>query len=229
MPIKFKTDLGTIKIDDNVIATIAGLSAMESYGIVGMASKNAADGFFELLKWDHFTKGISVVSKEEKLNIDLHIIVEYGVQISVVSKNIKDIVKQRSILSAYIFCEKANDLISWSQKSFDLTIIDRYYESALCYHYLRGELSKELCEIYSQLIKTDLSVFLDISPDKCIERLARRSTLSPYETKEYLEQAHYFYHTKFKSFWKIDASLSPDEISHQIYSKIIKAYFKGHL
>lgn len=147
----------------------------------------------------------------------------------IVSKNIKDIVKQRSILSAYIFCEKANDLISWSQKSFDLTIIDRYYESALCYHYLRGELSKELCEIYSQLIKTDLSVFLDISPDKCIERLARRSTLSPYETKEYLEQAHYFYHTKFKSFWKIDASLSPDEISHQIYSKIIKAYFKGHL
>lgn len=93
MPIKFKTDLGTIKIDDNVVATIAGLSAMESYGIVGMASKNAADGFFELLKWDHFTKGISVVSKDDKLNIDLHIIVEYGVQISVVSKNIKDRVK----------------------------------------------------------------------------------------------------------------------------------------
>ena len=63
----------------------------------------------------------------------------------IVSKNIKDIVKQRSILSAYIFCEKANDFISWSQKSFDLNIIDRYYESALCYHYLRGELRNELC------------------------------------------------------------------------------------
>lgn len=93
MPINFNTDLGSVSIDDSVIATIAGLSAMESYGIVGMASKNAADGFFELLKWDHFTKGINVVSKEDTLSIDLHIIVEYGVQISVVAKNIKDRVK----------------------------------------------------------------------------------------------------------------------------------------
>lgn len=93
LPIKFDTDLGTVSIDNNVIATIAGLSAMESYGIVGMASKNAADGLFELLKGDHFSKGINVTSKENTLNIDLHIIVEYGVQISVVSKNIKDRVK----------------------------------------------------------------------------------------------------------------------------------------
>lgn len=93
LPIKFDTDLGTVSIDNNVVATIAGLSAMESYGIVGMASKNAADGLFELLKWDHFSKGINVTSKENTLNIDLHIIVEYGVQISVVSKNIKDRVK----------------------------------------------------------------------------------------------------------------------------------------
>ena len=93
MPIKFNSELGTISIDGNVIATIAGISAMESYGIVGMASKNAADGFFELLKWDHFTKGINVNSKDNTLSIDLHIIVEYGVQISVVAKNIKDRVK----------------------------------------------------------------------------------------------------------------------------------------
>lgn len=93
MPIKFNTDLGTVSIDDNVIATISGLSAMESYGVVGMATKNAADGIFELLKGDHFTKGINVVSKKNIISIDLHIIVEYGVQISVVAKNIKDKVK----------------------------------------------------------------------------------------------------------------------------------------
>ena len=50
MPTKTITDLGAIVIDENVIATIAGVSAMESYGIVGMASKSAADGLFELLK-----------------------------------------------------------------------------------------------------------------------------------------------------------------------------------
>ena len=93
MPIKIKTDLGIISIDNNVVATIGGLSAMESYGVVGMATKNAADGIFELLKWDNFTKGINVVSKNNIVNLDLHIIVEYGVQISVVARNIKDKVK----------------------------------------------------------------------------------------------------------------------------------------
>lgn len=93
MPAKINTELGTISIDDNVIATIAGLSAMESYGIVGMASKNATDGLFELLKWDVFSKGIKVNSKDNILNIDLHVILEYGVKISVVSENIIERVK----------------------------------------------------------------------------------------------------------------------------------------
>ena len=93
MPAKTNTDLGTISIDDNVIATIAGVSAMESYGIVGMASKNATDGLFELLKWDSLTKGIKVYSKDNILAIDLHVILEYGVKISVVADNITERVK----------------------------------------------------------------------------------------------------------------------------------------
>ncbi len=93
MPAKTFTDLGAIVIDDNVIATIAGVSAMESYGIVGMASKNAADGIFELLKWDNLSKGIKVFSKENQLTIDLHVILEYGVKISVVAENIIERVK----------------------------------------------------------------------------------------------------------------------------------------
>lgn len=93
MPAKTSTDLGVISIDDNVIATLAGVSAMESYGIVGMASKNATDGLFELLKWDHLSKGIKVYSKDNNLTIDLHVILEYGVKISVVAENIIDRVK----------------------------------------------------------------------------------------------------------------------------------------
>ena len=44
MPARTNNDYGYINIDDSVIATIAGLSAMESYGIVGMASQKATDG-----------------------------------------------------------------------------------------------------------------------------------------------------------------------------------------
>lgn len=93
MPTKTNTNIGSISIDDNVIATLAGISAMESYGIVGMASKNATDGLFELLKWDHLTKGIKVYSQENSLSIDLHVILQYGVKISVVAENIIERVK----------------------------------------------------------------------------------------------------------------------------------------
>lgn len=93
MPIKNKTQIGNITIDDNVIAKIAGISAMESYGIVGMASKNAKDGLFELLKSDYLAKGIKVHSNDNILNIDLHVILEYGVKISVVANNIIERVK----------------------------------------------------------------------------------------------------------------------------------------
>lgn len=93
MPAKETNEYGLISIDNNVIARLAGISAMESYGIVGMASKNATDGLFELLKWDHLTKGIKVYSKDDTLTIDLHVILEYGIKISVVAKNIIDRVK----------------------------------------------------------------------------------------------------------------------------------------
>jgi len=92
MPTNMITEYGEVTIDPSVIAKIAGISAMESYGIVGMASQNATDGIFELLKWDNLAKGIKV-TMEDEVTIDLHVILEYGVRISVVAENIIDRVK----------------------------------------------------------------------------------------------------------------------------------------
>ena len=44
------TDLGQVIIDEEVIATYAGINALECFGIVGMASVNVKDGFAQLLK-----------------------------------------------------------------------------------------------------------------------------------------------------------------------------------
>lgn len=93
MPAEKKNEYGVIDIDDNVIATIAGLSAMESYGIVGMASKNATDGFFELLKWDNLSRGVKIYIENNIITIDLHVILEYGMRIAIVAENIIDKVK----------------------------------------------------------------------------------------------------------------------------------------
>lgn len=79
---------GNVTIDDQVFATLAGLAAMECYGVVGMASRNATQGIFELLKREQLTKGIKVTTIDEKINIDLYIVLQYGVKISVVADNI---------------------------------------------------------------------------------------------------------------------------------------------
>ena len=84
---------GNIIIDNSVIATIAGLSAMECYGLVGMASKNPTDGIVELLRREHLTKGVKVTTVDNNLNIDLYIIVQFGTNISAVANNIIDKVK----------------------------------------------------------------------------------------------------------------------------------------
>lgn len=93
MPARDKNQYGYIDIDDNVIATIAGLSAMESYGIVGMASKKATDGIFELLKKENLSRGVKVYTDNNEVVIDLHVILQYGIRISVVAENIIEKVK----------------------------------------------------------------------------------------------------------------------------------------
>ena len=93
MQIAIPDEKGNITIDNQVIATIAGVSAMESYGVVGMASKNATDGIFQLLKFENLTRGIDVHTDNERVHIQLHVIIEYGIRISTVGQNIIDTVQ----------------------------------------------------------------------------------------------------------------------------------------
>ena len=61
---------------------------METYGVVGMAAKNATDVIFELLSFKNLSKCIKVTSEETFVNIDIHIIIQYGINIAVVSENL---------------------------------------------------------------------------------------------------------------------------------------------
>lgn len=94
MTIQVNNDYGLIEIDEQVIANVAGVSAMECYGIVGMAVKSASEGFFNLLNMEQLSKGIRVNTNEEnEVSIDLHIFLQYGVKISAVADNIISTVK----------------------------------------------------------------------------------------------------------------------------------------
>lgn len=95
MPVKFSNQYGHLMLDEEVIAQISGIIAMECYGIVGMAARNVKDGIVHLLKGDSLTKGIAVHLAENRVVIDFHIIVEYGTNISAVADNLINTVKYK--------------------------------------------------------------------------------------------------------------------------------------
>ena len=82
------THMGNITIDNEVIAQYAGTVAMECFGIVGMAGFSAKDGIAKLLKKDSLTRGIAVSLNNNKLTLNFHVIVAYGVSISTVCDNL---------------------------------------------------------------------------------------------------------------------------------------------
>lgn len=90
------TDLGTITVSSDVIAKYAGTVAVECFGIVGMAAVNMKDGIYRLLKKENLTHGIQVtISEDNRIKIDFHVIVAFGVSISAVTEKLISNVKYK--------------------------------------------------------------------------------------------------------------------------------------
>ena len=93
---RIDSGLGQIVIDTDVIATYAGSVAVECFGIVGMAAVNMKDGIYRLLKKENLTHGIQVtISEDNRIKIDFHVIVAFGVSISAVTENLISNVKYK--------------------------------------------------------------------------------------------------------------------------------------
>ena len=94
MPISKKTNLGQIKVSDNAIATLAGTTVNECYGVVGVISKNyIKDGYSALLKKENYSKGVVIKNGKLGLQIDIYVVVSYGVKISEVVSTLQQQVK----------------------------------------------------------------------------------------------------------------------------------------
>lgn len=89
------TSYGEVRISNSVLEKVAGLSAIECYGIVGMAMVNVTSGIAKLLKGDSITKGISLSVEDNVIMIELHIIIEYGVNIKTVTDNLISTVRYK--------------------------------------------------------------------------------------------------------------------------------------
>ena len=85
------TVLGGIHISPNAVATIAYHATLESYGVVGLAPKNLADGIVSSITREP-SRGISVRYKGDDIDIDIHIVVEYGTRINSVAESVANTV-----------------------------------------------------------------------------------------------------------------------------------------
>ena len=105
------THMGNISIDQEVIAQFAGTVAMECFGVVGMAGMSVKDGLVKLLKMDSMTRGIQVFLNNNKLTLNFHIIVSYGVSILAVSENLIDSVKYKVEEDIYTCIKKVEEKV----------------------------------------------------------------------------------------------------------------------
>ena len=92
---RIENKLGSVQIDPEVIAMYAGTTAVECFGIVGMAAVSMKEGFVRLLKKESLTRGINVSIHDNAITIDFHVIVAYGVSISTVADNLIENVRYK--------------------------------------------------------------------------------------------------------------------------------------
>ena len=78
------------------VALYAGSVAVECFGIVGMAAVNMKDGLVKLLRKDSLKHGISVtITEDNRIRLNFHVIVAYGVNISTIADNLVSNVKYK--------------------------------------------------------------------------------------------------------------------------------------
>lgn len=87
------TDYGEITVSRDVVETVAGLAAIDCYGLVGMVPQDIQSGITSILGIDSIRKGVSVHSTEDGLVVDIHVIVGYGIKIKEVAYNVMQKVK----------------------------------------------------------------------------------------------------------------------------------------
>lgn len=85
-------EYGTISIAEDVIRIIASEACMKSYGVTGMAYRNVTDGLLVLLNKHNMSKGVKVKTANNKISIELTVVLEYGVRIQMVCENIMELV-----------------------------------------------------------------------------------------------------------------------------------------
>ena len=92
--LKFHSEQGEISVSSAVFSNITGMAATNCFGVKGMAYRSMTDGIVHLLRPEAMSKGVKVTYNDDNtVSIELHIIVENGVNIATVCRSIMGEVK----------------------------------------------------------------------------------------------------------------------------------------
>lgn len=92
--LKFHSEQGEISVSSAVFSNITGMAATNCFGVKGMAYRSMTDGLVHLLRREAMSKGVNVIyNEDESISIELHIIVENGVNIPAVCCSIMNEVR----------------------------------------------------------------------------------------------------------------------------------------
>ena len=87
--INHSNENGSVNVSTSVYTDIAGTAASNCFGVKGMAARSVSDGVYHLLRKESMGKGVKVVFHEDgTISIDLHIMVDHGVNLGAVGASI---------------------------------------------------------------------------------------------------------------------------------------------
>ena len=87
--IRHNNENGSVNISTSVYTDIVGTAASNCFGVKGMAARSVTDGVYHLLRKESNAKGVRVqFHEDESMSIDLHIIVDHGVNLTAVANSI---------------------------------------------------------------------------------------------------------------------------------------------
>ena len=108
MSVNTRNAYGKISITDEAIGTVAGMSARQCYGIVDMVSRRLTDSVASFFNKKAVSKGVKITTSNDRIYIDLFIVVKYGVSINAVAESIKESVKYNVETLTGMFVDEVN-------------------------------------------------------------------------------------------------------------------------
>ncbi len=93
MALRTRNSYGTITVSEDVIASLAGHLATECYGVVEMVPFSFSDSFSDLFRRNGKSRGVRIVTKGDRIYVDLFVKFKYGLPVSAVSSSLRSTVK----------------------------------------------------------------------------------------------------------------------------------------